>query len=122
MSEKLTFKKLLGYGTAIDADQGLPCPAAALMDSPCDQLLSRPCLALNEHAGLGLGYQLNLMKHARQRRALTDDIPELACLHDFLSQVVPLEFQFLPQPIDLLKRPAIADGYGCMGSKVAQPL
>src|SRR5271169_1455965 len=59
------------------------------MDRSCDQLFARTGFSLDQHAGVGGGYNLNLPQHALQRRAPADNLFEVQLTADLIFKVNP---------------------------------
>src|SRR5262245_36062987 len=53
---------------------------------------------------------------------MADNVPKFPSLDDLFTQVVPLQFQFLPQLVYLHERSTITYCHGCVRGKVGQPL
>ena len=92
------------------------------MDGARDEFLARARFAFNQHARVGLGHQFDLLQHPHQRRAVPDDIAEVAGLHHLFTEIVPLQFQLMTELVDLLESAAVADGDRGVGCKSAQPV
>ena len=73
MAEELGLQQRLGEGGAVDRDEGLAPPRAAVVQRARHQLLAGAALAGDQHGRVALGDGLDPVGQAQHRRAASDD-------------------------------------------------
>ena len=115
--EQLALQQSAGYGGAIQPYKRMVPAGAQSVDGASDQLLAGAGLPLDQHGRVGVRHGFDLLENPFKRRALTDDLVEVACKLFFeiellLGQRSLLLGQLILQLGDLVKGLRVIDGQG----------
>ena len=81
-----------------------------------DEFFPRTRFTEDQDAGVGCRNEINLLQHILKRRAVSDDVAELVRSGQFLTQIVPFQFELLLQLGNLFEGPRVGDrGCGMVG-------
>ena len=91
VAEELALQEGFGEGGAVDGDEALVGPGAALVDGPGDEFLAGAALAGDEDRGPGLGHPFYQGEDLLHDLGFADDVGEAVLFFQFLVQEAVLE-------------------------------
>jgi hypothetical protein len=92
VAEELALEEVLRQRAAVDRNERIVRPAAAVMDRPRDELLPRAALAADENRAVGIGHLVHEAEHPLDLLALADDLLEIVPLLELLLEKYVLVF------------------------------
>src|SRR5262249_36979602 len=91
VAKEFAFQQAGGNGSAIELPECIGVTRTQIVDSAGNQFLAGSGFAVDENGGIRRGYGLDLGQDASQRRALADDLLEIALITNFTHLVLDID-------------------------------
>src|ERR1043165_6283644 len=86
IAKQLAFDQRVGQCGAVDYNKGLGAPVAVIMDSPCDELLSRAAFAGDQDGAFFTGNHTHCLEDVDDLFGFADNMVDAVFAADFLFE------------------------------------
>src|SRR5467141_4191415 len=122
VSEQFAFQQACRNGRAVELDEGLPAPRTQIMNATRNQLLSRACLAINQHRRIRRCHSFYIFEGSAQRGTISNDLGKIHFRADFIFQIQLLFGELVFELSNLPKGTCILYGNGNLTCDLRQKL